>query len=141
VTATQTILQSSPNSQGSVKWFRLDLSKRESIEEFAKNVSQEFDTIDILVNNAGMIMNDRQVNEMGVEMTMAVNHFGPFYLTYLLFLNIKKSKEARIINLSSEAHRHTSLVTSDDLPGLEFNSLAYYSKSKLANAQFTVGLS
>lgn len=41
-------------------------------------------------------------------MTMAVNHFGPFYLTYLLFPLIKNSKEARIINLSSEAHKHTS---------------------------------
>jgi retinol dehydrogenase-12 len=51
-----------------------------------------------------MIMNDRQLNESDIEMTMAVNHFGPFYLTYLLFPNIKKSKEARIINLSSSAH-------------------------------------
>ncbi len=73
-------------------------------------------------------------------MTMAVNHFGPFYLTYLLFPNIKSSKEARIINLSSRAHLQTSLSTSDDLPGANFSSLGYYSKSKLANAQFTVGL-
>jgi retinol dehydrogenase 12 len=73
-------------------------------------------------------------------MTMAVNHFGPFYLTYLLFPLIRTSKEARIINLSSEAHRHTSLVTTDDLPGANFSSLGYYSKSKLANVQFTVAL-
>lgn len=71
---------------------------------------------------------------------MAVNHFGPFYLTYLLFPNIKKSQEARIINLSSEAHRHTSLITSDDLQGNDFSSLGNYSKSKLANVHFTVGL-
>lgn len=77
----------------------------------------EFNHIDILVNNAGMIMHERQVNDMGIEMTMAVNHFGPFYLTYLLFPSIKLSKEARIINLSSEASRHTSLVTADDIPG------------------------
>ena len=73
-------------------------------------------------------------------MTMAVNHFGPFYLTSLLFPNIKNSKEARIINLSSEASRHTSLATADDIAGEHFESLGYYSKSKLANVQFTVGL-
>lgn len=32
ITATQTILQSAPNSKGSVKWFKLDLSKKASIE-------------------------------------------------------------------------------------------------------------
>ena len=41
-------------------------------------------------------------------MTMAVNHFGPFYLTYLLFPLIKKAKEARIINVSSRVHLYTS---------------------------------
>jgi NAD(P)-dependent dehydrogenase (short-subunit alcohol dehydrogenase family) len=35
---------------------------------------------------------------------MTVNPFGHFYLTYLLFDNIIKSKEARIINVSSEMH-------------------------------------
>jgi NAD(P)-dependent dehydrogenase (short-subunit alcohol dehydrogenase family) len=104
-------------------------------------VSREFEHIDVLINNAGMMMNDRQVNELGIEMTMAVNHFGHFLLTYLLFPSIKKSSEARIINMSSEAHKHTSLNTSENLEATEgFGSLANYSKSKLANVQFTVGL-
>lgn len=45
-------------------------------------------------------------------MTMAVNYFGHFYLTYLLFQNIKMSKEARIINLSAWLHLNTKLSTS-----------------------------
>jgi len=31
------------------------------------------------------------VSELGVEMTYAINHFGPFYLTYLLFPLLKAS--------------------------------------------------
>lgn len=86
-------------------------------------------------------MNDRQLNESGVEMTMAVNHFGHFLLTYLLFPLVLKAKEGRIINVSSEAHKHTSLVPSQDIAGEQsWSSLAIYSKSKLANVQFTVGL-
>jgi NAD(P)-dependent dehydrogenase (short-subunit alcohol dehydrogenase family) len=86
-------------------------------------------------------MNDRQVNELGVEMTLAINHFGHFLLTYLLFPLIKLSKEARIINLSSAAHKHTSDNTSEDIScERSWGSIGVYSRSKLANVQFTVGL-
>lgn len=95
------ITKSSPNSQGKVRAFKLDLSKRASIEAFAKEVQGQLSHIDVLINNAGMIMNERQVNEWGVEMTMAVNHYGHFLLTYLLFPLVAKAKEGRIISVSS----------------------------------------
>jgi hypothetical protein len=34
-------------------------------------------------------MKDLENNESNIEMTLAINHFGPFYLTYLLFSLIK----------------------------------------------------
>jgi NAD(P)-dependent dehydrogenase (short-subunit alcohol dehydrogenase family) len=101
IEAADIIVKSAPNSKGKVTSFKLDLSKRASIEAFAKEVQGQFGHIDILINNAGMIMNERQVNEWGVEMTMAVNHFGHFLLTYLLFPLVAKAKEGRIINVSS----------------------------------------
>jgi NAD(P)-dependent dehydrogenase (short-subunit alcohol dehydrogenase family) len=87
---------------GTLLSFPLDLSTRKSVEEFAKNVQSKFDHIDILVNNAGRIMTEGlQRNELGIEMTLAINHFGPFYLTYLLWNTLCKAPEARIINVSS----------------------------------------
>ena len=62
IQAVDLITKSAPNSKGKVKAFKLDLSKRASIEDFAKNVQGQFSHIDILINNAGMVMNDRQVN-------------------------------------------------------------------------------
>lgn len=38
-------------------------------------------------------------------MTLTVNHFGPFYLTYLLWDSIKKSPESRVINVSSKIYK------------------------------------
>ncbi len=85
-------------------------------------------------------MSNREVNELGIEMTMATNHFGHFLLTYLLFPLVKKAKEARIINVSSTVHRNTSDSTVEDLNAQSFSSFGFYKKSKLANVQFTMGL-
>lgn len=92
-------------SGGTVKAYPLDLTKRKSIEEFANNVKSQFPIIDILVNNAGLFMRgDKQTSELGFEMTLTANHFGPFYLTYLLWNSLLKAPETRIINVSSAGH-------------------------------------
>lgn len=111
------------------------------MEQFAEHVRGKFGHLDILLNNAGLILNERAVNEMGVEMTYAINHFGPFYLTYLLYPLLTKSNEARIINVSSMAHYSASTTLLDD-PKCErgWSSLNVYEKSKLANVLFTTEL-
>ena len=87
-----------------IKAFSLDLSKKQSIEKFVGDVKNVYKHIDILINNAGMIINDLGRNENGIENTLAINHFGPFYLTYCLFDLIKVAPEGRIINVSSKLH-------------------------------------
>lgn len=108
-------MASFPKSKGTIKAFKLDLSKRVSIETFSDQIKQNFVHIDILINNAGMVKTEKEVSELGVEMTQAVNHFGPFYITFLLLPLIKKSKEARIINVSSAAHYWFKGSTVEDL--------------------------
>ena len=69
---------------------RLDLGDRKSVDnfsEFVKNeLSNEENKIDYLINNAGvMAIPDRRLTRDGYEMTMGINHFGHFYLTYKLW--------------------------------------------------------
>lgn len=58
----EVIEQITQKSGGTIISFPLDLSKRNSIEEFVKNVKAKFNYIDILVNNAGLSINELQRN-------------------------------------------------------------------------------
>jgi retinol dehydrogenase-12 len=72
-------------------------------------------------------------------MQMGINHFGHFYLTYLLFPHLKKADHFRIINLSSRAHlRAPKGIDFDDIHHKKnYNDIAVYGQTKLANIYFT----
>jgi NAD(P)-dependent dehydrogenase (short-subunit alcohol dehydrogenase family) len=59
IAAIRDIQQSRPSSTGTIKYFQLDLTKKDSIEKFAQLVKQQFTHIDILINNAGLIREER----------------------------------------------------------------------------------
>lgn len=124
---------------GAVDWMPLDLSSFRSIERFADEFLRRYRQLQVLVNNAGLILSERVDTEDGFEMTFGVNHLGHFQLTRRLLPRLQESAPARIINLSSEAHRAAP-------GGLDFDDLqtrrgygAYkaYGRSKLANILFT----
>ena len=97
--------------------------------------------VDILINNAGLILEEKAISELGIEMTYTINHFGHFYLTYSLFDSLKKSDEARIINVSSSVHFSGEVSSLDDLACEKgYSGFGVYCNSKTFNVLFTVGL-
>lgn len=75
-------------------------------------------------------------------MQIGVNHFGHFYLTYLLWDCLKLSENPRIINVSSRAHRHRGPDYDIDFSNINYQHEGYapftaYSRSKKANILFT----
>jgi len=99
----------------------------------------------VLLNNAGAIHMDRGVTEDGIETTFAVNHLGHFLLTGLLLDRMRESGPARIVNVSSAAHKigyGDGRMAFDDLMGeRQYSGWKAYGQSKLANILFTRELS
>ena len=122
-----------------VEVMRLDLASFRSIRSFAAGVLDHFDRLDVLVDNAGLILLRRRETEDGFEETFGVNHLGHFLLTDLLLEKLRASAPARVVVVSSNAHRGAKRgLDFDDLQSeRRYRWMEAYSKSKLANISFT----
>ncbi len=117
-----------------------DLSTHAGVQSTAHEFKKRRTRLDVLINNAGAIYMNRQVSEDGLEMTFALNHLNYFHLTNLLLDVLKASAPARIINVSSDAHRG-QLIDFDDLQSEKsYNGWTAYGRSKLMNVLFTYEL-
>ncbi|MHB8382003.1 MAG: oxidoreductase [Candidatus Binataceae bacterium] len=118
----------------------LDLSNLASIREFASAYRARYRTLDILVNNAGVMALPYSRTADGFEMQFGTNHLGHFALTGLLLEAILAVDGARVVNVSSGAHR-MGAIRFDDLNWTEgYTKWRAYGQSKLANLLFTLEL-
>jgi NAD(P)-dependent dehydrogenase (short-subunit alcohol dehydrogenase family) len=117
----------------------LDFASFAATRDAAKTFADGYDRLDILVNNAGIILRKRQVTADGHEVQLQTNHLGPFLLTALLREQLVASVPARIVTVSSEAHR--AVVRGIDFDDLEssrrYRSFRVYGRTKLMNLLFT----
>ena len=90
-----------------------DLSVQAQVRRLASEIQQRIVRLDVLVNNAGAFFARRQLSQDGLEMTFALNHLAYFLLSNLLFDSLKAAHSARIVNVSSEAHRRAHLDFAD----------------------------
>jgi len=125
---------------GKVKIYKGDLSSLKDIKRMAEEILENEKELKVLINNAGIFSHSKILSEDGYELTFAVNHLAPFYLTYLLLPLLKKSQPSRIVNVSSMAH--SSTIDFSNLQGERgYSGYEAYSLSKLANILFTFELS
>jgi NAD(P)-dependent dehydrogenase (short-subunit alcohol dehydrogenase family) len=118
-----------------------DLGSLSQVRAAAGTFLESSRPLHVLVNNAGAIHMDRGMTVDGIEATFAVNHLGPFLLTNLLLDRMRESGPARIVNVSSEAHKigyGDGRIAFDDLMGeRQYSGWRAYGQSKLANILFT----
>lgn len=130
----------SAHPAASVRFEVLDLASQASVKAFAYRLLEQGRPIDILINNAGvMALPQRQVSEDGFELQMATNYFGHFALTARL-MPLLKAGQARIVQLSSIAHRQGTVRLDDLNASTQYNAWPVYAQSKLAMLMFGLEL-
>lgn len=120
----------------------LDVSSLQSVEEFAADYLRTYDRLDVFVQNAGIMMVPYATTVDGFETQMATNHLGHFALTGHLLPCIQKSPGARVVTVSSVAHRRGEYPVQDPFytSGRGYRTFSAYARSKLANLLFAYEL-
>jgi NAD(P)-dependent dehydrogenase (short-subunit alcohol dehydrogenase family) len=123
-----------------VEYIAADLASMSGVRQAAYEFKKKHSNLHVLVNNAGMFFNARQVSLDGMEMTFALNHMAYFLLTQLLLDTLKASAPARIINVSSDAHKGNKLDFDDLQNEKSYAGFKVYGQSKFANVLFSYAL-
>lgn len=110
----------------------LDLADLAAVSAFADRMRRR-KRLDLLINNAGvMALPTRQTTADGFEMQFGTNYLGHFALTGQLLPMLLHSADARVVSVSSVAHR-TGAIDFNDLQGARWYSpWKAYGQSKLA---------
>jgi len=138
-TALNEVLAQAPDA--SVQLATLDLASLDSVRAFALEwLAGHADGLDILVNNAGVMAVPRSLTVDGYERQFATNHLGHFALTGLLLPALASRPGARVVTVSSNAHKF-GRINFDDLDGGRgYSAWRFYGQSKLANLLFAFEL-
>jgi NAD(P)-dependent dehydrogenase (short-subunit alcohol dehydrogenase family) len=136
--AARDIAAKAPGAQ--VEVAALDLASLESVRAFAKSFLTDHDGLDLLINNAGVMAPPRRTTADGFELQFGTNHLGHYALTGLLLDAMQGREDARVVTVSSGAHRFGKM-NFDDLQGeRRYFRWSAYGQSKLSNLLFTFEL-
>ena len=128
--------------EGAVEIAAMDLSDLPSVHTFANKILSEIDRVDLLINNAGIMACPETRVGSNWEAQFGVNHIGHFALTNALLPLLKKTPNARVICLSSTAHKLSDIRWEDvNYETGDYNKWQAYGQSKTANALFANALS
>jgi NAD(P)-dependent dehydrogenase (short-subunit alcohol dehydrogenase family) len=127
----------SVHPSASVSLMELDLADLKSIRRFADVVRGAGPALHGLCNNAGVMAIPYRQTADGFEMQFGTNHLGHFALTGLLLDRLLATPGARVVNVSSNAHKFGSMRWDDLQWQRGYRKWSAYGQSKLANLLFS----
>jgi NAD(P)-dependent dehydrogenase (short-subunit alcohol dehydrogenase family) len=122
--------------------FRANLSLLRDVRRAGLEIVSRYPRIDMLINNAGLHAFSQRITAEGFAEMTAVNYLAPWLLTETLRDSLVASSPARIVNVASEASRHSGgidpradIARTDDYTRRE--SSRFYGRTKLMDIMFT----
>lgn len=116
-----------------------DLSEMRDVRALASRLCGQFPTIDILLNNAGAVFPERGETAEGHERTLALNLLAPLLLTRLLAGPLTEA-QARVVNVTSEAHRNSPVEIGDLQSRFDYHAMSAYGRAKSGLIMMTLAL-
>ena len=132
------IRQSYPNAR--LEFHALDLASQKQVRASAAALKALHPRIDLLINNAGVMWLEQGLTEDGYEQQFGTNHLGHFTFTLLLKDCFFDVDGARVVSVSSLAHRGGRIHFDNPTLAGEYGRHKAYCQSKLANLMFALEL-
>lgn len=125
---------------GELAYRQLDLGSLAPVRAFAQPLLGE-GPLDILVHSAGVMATPLTRTSDGFEIQFGINHLGHFVLAGALLPGLLAAPAARVVILSSRAHRRSDVSFTDpNYLHRPYDPWEAYGQSKTANALHAVGL-
>lgn len=126
---------------GKISVASMDLADLASVRRFVAEIRATRKAVHLLINNAGVMACPEARVGKGWELQFATNHIGHFALTNELAPLLKAAKGARVVCLSSTAHKMSAIRWNDIHFAAEpYDKWVAYGQSKTANSLFAVEL-
>jgi len=123
-----------------VELAELDLASLASVQAFAETFLAEHDGLDLLLNNAGVMAPPRRETADGFELQFGTNVLGHFALTGRLIGAMEGRTDARVVTLSSNAHKMGKIKLDDLQSERGYRRWSAYGQSKLGDLMISLEL-
>ena len=124
-----------------IEFRALHLDSLASVRAFTAEYLATGRPLHLLINNAGIMAAPLTRTADGFESQFGVNHLGHFALATGLLPALRAAGTARVVSLSSRAHRRGDIDFGDpNYDRRPYDAWQAYGQSKTANGLFAVGL-
>jgi NAD(P)-dependent dehydrogenase (short-subunit alcohol dehydrogenase family) len=119
----------------------IDLSDLSTVARYGKDLSSAYPVIDLAIFNAGVMACPLDRTQQGLEWQLGVNHVGHFALLQQIINPLRAADGARLITLSSIAHRMGAVDFSDmNYDQRPYDKWQAYGQAKSAQSLMAVEL-